>query len=104
MANPSDHNDTDARRSALRHVLWIGGAPDAGKTSLARALAGTHGWQAYYLDAAVRRHEARATPERQPHLSAFLAMTMHERWVLRSPVAMAAHTPTHNMLVHTHFW
>jgi hypothetical protein len=76
-------------RERLRHVLWIGGAPDAGKTSVARALAAAHGLRAYHLDAAGPSHWARATPERHPCLSTFLAMSMDERWVLRSPEAMA---------------
>jgi adenylylsulfate kinase-like enzyme len=29
----------------LAHVLWIGGAPDAGKTTIARLLATRHRWQ-----------------------------------------------------------
>jgi hypothetical protein len=91
MAKPPDRDDSEARRAALRQVLWIGGAPDAGKSTATRTLAAAHGWHAYHLDAAGRSHEARTTPERQPHLSAFLAMTMDERWVVRSPAAMAAH-------------
>jgi hypothetical protein len=38
------------RRTALARVLWIGGATDAGKTSVARALAARHGWQSYHYD------------------------------------------------------
>jgi hypothetical protein len=75
---------------ALAHVRWIGGAPDAGKTTVARRLAGRLGWQLYLQDQFWREHGERATPERYPHYAAFIAMTMDERWVLRSPEEMAA--------------
>lgn len=35
----------DTLKAALRHVLWIGGAPDAGKTTVARILAERHRFQ-----------------------------------------------------------
>ena len=76
-------------QAALDHVLWIGGAPDAGKTTVARLLVERHGLQLYVLDAAMQAHWARATPERQPELTAFQALTMDERWVLPTPQAMA---------------
>ncbi|HEY7834834.1 MAG TPA: hypothetical protein VIG30_14770 [Ktedonobacterales bacterium] len=85
-------NDAVALRLALRHVLWLGGAPDAGKTSVARALAGRYGVQCYHLDATERDHLARATPERQPHLVALRVMTADDLWVRRPPRAMAALT------------
>ena len=41
--------DDETRKQALTHVLWIGGAPDAGKTSVALALAEKYGLQ-FYLE------------------------------------------------------
>ena len=84
--------DRAALRSSLCHVLWLGGAPDAGKTSVARALALRYGVQLYHLDATERAHLARATPERQPHLCALRTMTADDIWVRRSPRTMAAAT------------
>lgn len=81
--------DGDALKLALRHVLWLGGAPDAGKTSVAKELVRRHGLQLYHLDSAEPSHIARTTPERQPTFAAFLAMTMDQRWVTRSPEEMA---------------
>jgi 2-phosphoglycerate kinase len=78
-------------RSALRHVLWIGGAPDAGKTTIARELAQRHDLGLYLLDRAEPDHVARTDPQRQPDFARFLAMSMDERWVSRSPREMAEH-------------
>jgi hypothetical protein len=88
MGNPATG---EASRDALRHVLWIGGAPDAGKSTVARVLAEQRGLQVYQLDAMVQSHEARLTLERQPEKFAFAAMSLDERWVLRTPEAMAEH-------------
>jgi 2-phosphoglycerate kinase len=81
--------NTDLRR-VLAHVRWIGGAPDTGKTTVARRLAERLGWRLYLQDQFWREHSERATPERYPHYAAFVAMTLDERWVLRSPEEMAA--------------
>ena len=66
-------------RAALSHVLWIGGGPQAGKTTLARLLAGKWDLKIYNLDwHAVRDHELRTTPA----IAAFQAQSMDERWAL----------------------
>jgi hypothetical protein len=83
--------DSCALRAAQRHVLWIGGAPDAGKTTVARELAQKHDLPLYVLDRAEPVHVARADPERQPQFARFLALSLDERWVLRSPREMAEH-------------
>lgn len=79
-------------RQALEHVLWLGGAPDAGKTSIARLLAGRHRLRAYHLDAAEPGHVARLDPARHQAMRDWVAMTTDERWVLRPPEAIARHT------------
>jgi len=89
LASLPDLPAGDALKRALRHVLWLGGAPDAGKTSVAREIAGRHGLHLYHLDSAEPSHIARTTPERQLTFAAFLAMTMDQRWVTRSPAEMA---------------
>jgi hypothetical protein len=88
LDSPSDQSPL---RSALRRVLWIGGAPDAGKTTVARELAQRRDLALYVLDRAEPDHVARADPERRPEFARFLAMSMDERWVLRSPREMAEH-------------
>ncbi len=79
-------------RQALGHVFWLGGAPDAGKTSLARLLGERHHLQIYHLDAAEPGHVERLSPARHPAMHAWAAMTTDERWVLRPPEVIAEHT------------
>jgi hypothetical protein len=71
-------------------VFWIGGAPDAGKTTLAQGLAHRHGLRLYVQDRHEPEHFARATVERHPEISSFAAMSLDERWVVRTPEEMAA--------------
>jgi hypothetical protein len=74
-------------RARLAHVLWIGGGPQVGKTTLSRLLAGKWDLRIYNLDwHAVREH---AVPEHalRPGSAAraFTRMTMDERWAVPSP-------------------
>ena len=67
----------DDVREALSHVLWIGGGPQAGKTTLSRLLAGKWDLKIYNLDwHGVREHEQRLTEA----IATFLRQTMDERW------------------------
>jgi hypothetical protein len=64
-------------RAALAHVLWIGGGPQAGKTTLSRLLAGKWDLRIYNLDwHSVREHGARNGPE----ATAFARLSMDDRW------------------------
>jgi hypothetical protein len=68
-------------RAALSHVLWIGGGPQAGKTTLSRLLAGTYDLRIYNLDLH-GPHDHAIGPG--PAESAFAALAMDERWALPS--------------------
>jgi len=85
-------SDQAGRR--LQHVLWIGGATDAGKTTVATLLAERHGLQMYHFDRQEMRHFAQADPVYQPAL--WLAhpdrMTTEERWLGAPPEVMARET------------
>lgn len=75
-------------RARLAHVLWIGGGPQAGKTTLSRLLAGKWDLKIYNLDwHAVRDH---AVPEHALRpgtaIAAFTRLSMDERWAVPSPV------------------
>lgn len=64
-------------RERLEHVLWIGGGPQAGKTTLSRLLAGKWNLKIFNLDwHALRDHERRPRPATR----AFAALSMDERW------------------------
>lgn len=77
------------RRDGLSHVCWIGGPGGAGKSTATTLLAERHRLQIYHFDDASSRHAAKATPDRHPAFLAFVAMTMDQRWLLRSPEEMA---------------
>jgi hypothetical protein len=65
-------------RQELSHVLWIGGGPQAGKTTLSRQLAGKYDLRIYNLD----WHGPREHRERLgPRAAAFGRLSMDERWV-----------------------
>lgn len=74
----------------LRHIRWIGGGSGAGKTTVARALAAGYGQRYYSCDEVISAHAGRSNPADDPQLHAFLAMSMDERWVNRSPAEMYA--------------
>jgi hypothetical protein len=75
--------------SALGHVLWIGGSPCAGKTSISDRLAQTYQLQVYHFDRTEREHIARRIAQGDARLTAFLSQSMDERWLKRSPEVMA---------------
>ena len=71
-------------RSALAHVLWIGGATDAGKSTVAKLLAKRHGLQLYHYD----QHDLPQTQklaQTMPHYQAALTRSAEERWMRFTP-------------------
>jgi hypothetical protein len=61
-------------------VYWIGGAPGAGKSTLARRLADQHGWYLYHTDDVMTEHAGRAAAADAPLLAQFMAMDHDEGW------------------------
>lgn len=74
------------QRQRLAHVLWLGGTPCSGKTSVAKRLVERHGLQYYHYDKQENQHIARSYPEQHPFMCEHTAISMDERWVHR-PVA-----------------
>lgn len=71
-------------RQALSHVLWIGGATDAGKTTISQIITGRYGLQLYNYD----RHDSPQTErlaQSISHYRAFLLASLDERWVHPEP-------------------
>jgi 2-phosphoglycerate kinase len=71
-------------RQALSHVLWIGGATDTGKTTIAQIMAERYGLQLYHYD----RHDLpqlERLAQTLPRYRAFLDASLDERWVHPEP-------------------
>jgi hypothetical protein len=93
-------NDASEYRDRLAHVLWIGGPPDCGKTSIADIIAEKHGLQVYHFDRCEGDHMRRAGPERQPNVVKLRTLVetlderelAHELWLAHAPEAMAEFT------------
>ncbi len=74
-------------RQTLAHILWIGGATDAGKTTVSRIIAGRHGFQVYNYD----RHDLpqiERLAQTDARYRAFLAASLDENWVDPEPEAL----------------
>lgn len=64
----------------LAHVLWIGGATDAGKSTVADMLAERHGLQVYHYDRRDLAHHERLAATSAVY-RAWLDASLDERWV-----------------------
>lgn len=63
------------------HILWIGGSPCAGKSSIARILAHEYGLRTYSCDEAYDSHLSRAVPDKHPLMSRAAGLTWDEVWM-----------------------
>jgi hypothetical protein len=77
-------------RARLRHVLWIGGGPQAGKTTVSRLLAGKWDLKIYNIDWHAAR--AHALPEHALRpgtaTAAFARLSMDDRWSVPTPTEL----------------
>lgn len=62
-------------------MLWIGGPPCSGKTSIARLLAGRHDLRAYNSDAHTWEHHDKAVARAYPAAARWESMTPDEAWL-----------------------
>jgi len=81
---------TEGGPGPLDRVVWLGGGPCAGKSTVADRLGARYGLDVYHLDDWEEEHLARLDPARQPTMDAFRRMSRDERWVRRTPRALAA--------------
>lgn len=74
-------------------VVWVGGAPAAGKSTVARALARRYGLRLYAADARTWVHRDRALVKGVPAARAFETLSPRERWQRPTAelVAMSLH-------------
>jgi hypothetical protein len=86
----------------LGHVLWIGGAPGSGKTTVATRLMRRHGLRWYGADTTTWVHRDRALRAGHEGAHRWEAMTPEERWVKATPeemLALSLHTERGSMVV-----
>ena len=76
-------------RNAWAQVLWIGGAPDAGKSTVAAILAEHHDLVLYNCDRADEAHHRRLA-QIMPEYDEFLSASLDERWVQPTPEQLFA--------------
>lgn len=69
----------------MRHVLWIGGAPVSGKTSIATRIARRHGLRWYGADTRTWEHRDRAIAAGVAAAIRWEEMTPEERWEKTTP-------------------
>lgn len=77
-----------ARAKDLSHVLWIGGSPCAGKSTIGHNIARSHVFLGYFLDPMARNHVKRRVAQGDEKMAAFLKLTIDQRWVERSVDAL----------------
>ena len=74
-------------KNFLSHVLWIGGATDSGKSTVAQKFAERHQFDLYHYDKVDQRHHKLLATKVLP-VRKFLEASLDERWVYPSPVEM----------------
>ena len=62
-------------------VLWLGGSPCSGKSTITDLLAERHDIAVYHVDDALYQQPARVDPKRHPALAAWMAASCDDRWL-----------------------
>lgn len=74
-------------REQLSRVLWMGGATDTGKSTVAQNLADCHGLYVYQYDKTDAKHLEKLAGT-VPEIRKFNESSLDERWVYPEPAAM----------------
>jgi hypothetical protein len=78
----------EERAVPLGHVLWVGGPPGGGKTSVATRIARRHGLRLYSADTRTWQHRDRALRDGDAAARRWEAMTPERRWAGSTPQEM----------------
>jgi adenylate kinase family enzyme len=84
----SGSTQSDIKQS-LAHVLWMGGSPCSGKSSIAETLANRYGLTLYRCDDAFWEHMEHADPDRHPTLHKLNQTAWNEIWMRPVDVQIA---------------
>lgn len=68
-------------KESLAHILWIGGSPCAGKTSISNILGEKYNLFIYHCDEYYKEHVKRCNPVQQPIMSKLAPMPEDEFWM-----------------------
>jgi len=72
----------DGLKRKLAHILWMGGSPCSGKSSITEMLADRYGLQPYHVDKALnQRHRERILPAKHPTLHKWATLSWNDLWM-----------------------
>ncbi len=81
---------TDDLKRALSHVLWMGGSPCSGKSSIAEIISKRHDLQYYRCDDRFFTHQQLVNPVEHPAFHSLLGMSWNDIW-MRPVETLIAH-------------
>lgn len=76
-------------RQSLSHILWMGGSPCSGKSSIAQVLAGNYNLHTYHCDKAFAEHRQQVTASQQPTLHKWTYTAWDELWMQPHEILVA---------------
>jgi len=68
-------------KNRLDHILWMGGSPCSGKTSIADLLTDQYGLVVYHVDEIFDDHRGQITREKQPNLFKWTHNPWNDLWM-----------------------
>jgi hypothetical protein len=74
----------------LAHVIWMGGSPCAGKSSIAESLSSKYHLYFYRCDDHFQEHQSRIIPDKHPAFHTLTGLTWDQIWMRPVPIQVAA--------------